>query len=73
ALQRLNFQRLTCRGYGFLEEILVALFRQGARLTEVPIHFRTRARGSSKLGLGDALGAISVIHRLALRRPKNTS
>jgi dolichol-phosphate mannosyltransferase len=67
ALQRLDFARLTCPGYGFLEEILVALHRSGAKLIELPIEFHARSQGHSKLGLSDAWGAISVIHRLAMR------
>ncbi len=65
ALRRLDLQRLTCPGYGFLEELLVALHRDGARLVEVPIEFRERAGGHSKLGWNDAWGAVRVIHRLA--------
>lgn len=67
-LKRLDFDQLTCPGYGFLEEILVALHRRGARLAEVPIQFETRLSGQSKLSLGDALGALKVIHGLAWRR-----
>lgn len=68
ALAKLDFQQLVCPGYGFLEEILVALYRSGAKLTEVPIEFRSRSQGHSKLGLSDAWGALAVIHRLAWRR-----
>jgi dolichol-phosphate mannosyltransferase len=68
ALQELDFSRLTCDGYGFLEEILVALHRNGAQLCEVPIVFGNRGQGTSKLGLGDAFGALRVIHRLMFRR-----
>jgi len=67
-LQTLDFNRLSCSGYGFLEEILVALVRAGAVLHEVPIHFHTRYGGTSKLSWRDALGAIRVIHRLAFQR-----
>ncbi len=68
ALRRLELERLTCPGYGFLEELLVALHRDGARLVEVPIEFRERAGGHSKLGWSDAWGAVRVIHRLAFSR-----
>ncbi len=72
ALRRLELQHLTCPGYGFLEELLVALHRDGARLVEVPIEFGERAGGQSKLGWSDAWGAVSVIHRLAFA-PFNSS
>ena len=68
ALRRVDFAQLSCPGYGFLEEILVALHRSGARFQELPIEFHARSQGRSKLGIGDAWGAISVIHRLALRK-----
>ncbi len=68
SLDSIDLSRLTCPGYGFLEELLVALHRQGARLTEVPIQFSSRSNGRSKLGLRDALGVFGVIHRLAFRR-----
>ncbi len=68
SLLGLDFDRLVCPGYGFLEEILVALHRRGAQLCEIPIEFRARSSGHSKLGISDAWGAMAVIHRLAWRR-----
>ena len=67
-LRQLDLESLTCSGYGFLEELLVALHRRGVRFCEFPIVFTARTKGRSKLGVPDALGAIRVIHRLALRR-----
>ncbi len=68
ALRKLDFSKLTCKGYGFLEEILVALKRSGATFAEVPIRFETRQHGESKLTLSDAIGAFKVIHRLAWKK-----
>lgn len=70
ALRRLDLSQLQCAGYGFLEEILVTMYRRGAKLAEVPIQFETRHAGESKLSLGDAVGALKVIHSLALRSSK---
>lgn len=67
-LGKLDFDELICNGYGFLEEILKHLQAKGARFQEVPITYHARGSGSSKLSLSDALGAIAVIHRLALRK-----
>lgn len=64
ALRRVDLAQLTCSGYGFLEEILVALKRSGSRFCEVPIWFDARTLGHSKLSFSDACGAIKVIHRL---------
>lgn len=69
-LRQLELEQLTCTGYGFLEEILVALHGIGARFREVPIVFSTRHGGHSKLTLADAWGALRVINRLGLGRAK---
>ena len=68
ALRNVELTSLSCNGYGFLEEILVALHRDGCRFGEVPIWFDARNMGHSKLTFADALGAIQVIHRLARAR-----
>lgn len=68
ALKSIDLGALKCSGYGFLEEILVALMRSGAKFAEVPIRFDMRFHGKSKLSMKDALGAIKVIHRLAITK-----
>lgn len=69
-LRKIDIQALQCPGYGFLEEILVALKLEGARFGEVPIVFDCRYSGTSKLSLRDAIGALRTIHQEALRRRK---
>ena len=66
-LRELELDRLTCDGYGFLEEILVTLYREGATLREIPITYHVRHGGQSKLSWSDATGAISVIYKLRRR------
>ncbi len=66
-LRELDLSKLTCKGYGFLEEILVALKRYNARFGEVPIQFDCRHAGQSKLSWKDAAGAFQVIHSLIFR------
>ena len=68
ALRRIELSKLTCNGYGFLEEILVALHRNDAEFSEVPIQFESRLGGQSKLGWRDAVGALKVIHTMARHR-----
>ncbi len=68
SLRKLDLSKLTCNGYGFLEEIIVHLHRLGCRLKDVPITFEPRARGQSKLNMREALGAIRVITQLSSRR-----
>lgn len=63
-LRELSLDELTCDGYGFLEEILVTLYRTGATLRELPITYHVRHGGQSKLSWSDATGAMKVIHKL---------
>ncbi|MFN3193956.1 MAG: polyprenol monophosphomannose synthase [Aureliella sp.] len=69
-LAELSLSELRCPGYGFLEEILVALKNRQATFGEVPIVFDCRYAGESKLSFSDAFGAIRTIHRLAIA-PQN--
>jgi dolichol-phosphate mannosyltransferase len=41
----------TAEGYAFLTELARRLTRQGARIEEIPITFRDRVRGKSKMSL----------------------
>jgi glycosyltransferase involved in cell wall biosynthesis len=51
AIDLLLEQGTECDGYGFQVEGVVALTRAGMRITEVPIIFRDRTFGSSKMSM----------------------
>jgi dolichol-phosphate mannosyltransferase len=48
-------------GYAYLEEILWHLNKAGASFAEVPITFRNRRAGSSKMGFSEVLGKIQML------------
>lgn len=50
ALERIGVERLRSDGYAFQVEVALACQRRGLRVCEVPIYFRERAAGHSKLG-----------------------
>lgn len=64
-LRQVEWERLTCKGYGFLEELLAHLSLAGGRFAEIPITYHARGSGSSKLSWQDAWGVWVVIHRMA--------
>ena len=66
SLQKLDLERLKSRGYSLLEELLVHLHRQGAKMTELPITFVERQEGQSKLTFGEAIRSSFQILRLAV-------
>ena len=70
-LQRVPLDAIQSNGYSYLVEILYHCQRAGARITEVPIVFRDRRRGASKLSRAEILHAIGTVFRLAWRRRCN--
>jgi dolichol-phosphate mannosyltransferase len=67
-LRRLPLDRVRNQGYGYLEEILVLARQHGASFHEVPITFRDRTRGRSKINFREAWLAIGTIALLGLRQ-----
>lgn len=76
ALRAISPETTTAEGYAFLTELARRLVNQGFAVTEVPIVFRDRERGTSKMSsriivesmmLVTRWGAADLIHR---RRPR---
>jgi dolichol-phosphate mannosyltransferase len=67
-LRELRLEQIRSGGYAYLEEILWHLDRLGATFAEVPITFRQRRAGESKINLREAVGKLGTILRLSLRR-----
>lgn len=66
ALGRLDYDTVRADGYGFQVEMTHRLVREGGRIVEVPIEFRDRVAGTSKLDK-DIIGeAIVLVARLWL-------
>ncbi len=66
-LKTLALEKITNQGYGYLEEILYMAHRQGASFREVPITFRDRTQGTSKINLREALHALGTLFLLRFR------
>jgi cellulose synthase/poly-beta-1,6-N-acetylglucosamine synthase-like glycosyltransferase len=71
ALARIPLADVSAAGYGFQIETTWRALQAGLRVAEVPITFRDRARGSSKMSLAIAREAALMVPRLrwAGRRP----
>jgi glycosyltransferase involved in cell wall biosynthesis len=69
---RVPWERIRSTGYSFLVESLLWASRvAGARVREVPICFRDRQRGASKLGWREAVhGARNLLHLWWERSPR---
>lgn len=67
-LRSIDPNSLRSQGYAVFEELLVRLRRSGAKFGELPIVFRERHTGESKLTLREAVSAALQIVRLAIHK-----
>jgi dolichol-phosphate mannosyltransferase len=68
ALSRLPYADAQASGYGFQVEMTWQATRQGLAITEVPIIFRDRELGHSKMGTGIVVEAMGLVTWWGLRR-----
>lgn len=71
-LTRLDVDSFEANGYGYQIETTYRALQAGARLVEVPITFRDRERGESKMNTGIAVEAVSAVWRIR-REPAPTA
>lgn len=69
-LAELDFDRVEARGYAVLQELLFRLHRQGCRMVEIPITFKDREAGVSKINWREAVAALAMILRLSREPPQ---
>ena len=67
ALEGIDPSRLRARGFAFQVEVLHALWRAGRPIAEIPIHYRDRLAGESKLSLAIVAESLLLPWRLAWR------
>jgi dolichol-phosphate mannosyltransferase len=66
-LETIHFDRVRSQGYAFQVELTYRAVRAGFRVVEVPIVFRDRQRGQSKMSWRIAAEAIWLVPRLRFR------
>lgn len=66
-LDAIRLRQISASGYGFQIETTWWAHRRGARIVQVPIVFRERERGASKMTGGIAREAMLLVLRLRLR------
>ena len=69
ALEALDLDQLKAAGYGFLIETAYRIWKSGGHLTEVPIVFYGRQKGTSKMSKRMILEAALLVWRLRLGGP----
>jgi glycosyltransferase involved in cell wall biosynthesis len=67
-LEALRLDRITSEGYSFQIEILFHCHRDGWKLREVPITFKDRHLGRSKMSRREVYQAVATLFRIAWQR-----
>lgn len=67
ALEKIDLPSIQNQGYGYLEEILYLARRQQIPLHEVPITFRDRVAGESKINAREAINTVWTLGMLGLK------
>jgi dolichol-phosphate mannosyltransferase len=65
-LRKMDVGSVSADGYGFQVEMTHRLVRRGGRVVEIPIVFRDRTRGDSKMSRHIIKEAFGLVNRLAL-------
>lgn len=68
ALEKLPYRDAEASGYGFQVEMAWRAHRTGLQIAEVPVSFRDRTRGKSKMGLPIVLEAMRLVTMWGLGR-----
>jgi dolichol-phosphate mannosyltransferase len=69
-LRQIDFSALNVKGYAFQVALLHQAVTLGAVVQEIPVHFKDRTRGDSKLGLSDIIEFILAAWWIRLRSLK---
>ena len=67
-LKKCEFNYLSTRGYSFQSSVLWELLRHGAKVIEVPMEFRSRLHGETKLTSGDLLEFLVNVLKIRYRQ-----
>jgi dolichol-phosphate mannosyltransferase len=68
ALRRLPYREAESSGYGFQVEMAWRAHQSGLAIREIPVVFRDRSRGTSKMGLPIVIEAMILVTVWGLRR-----
>ena len=67
-LQQLDFNKIIANGYGFQIEMTYRAMQKGAKITEVPITFVDRERGTSKMSMKIPIEALLLVTKWSTER-----
>jgi len=71
-LDKLDFSKISSPGFYYKTQMLYQIVSMGARVTEIPIHFKLREKGETKMSFSNVVGTFWAMIALRLSDPKTT-
>src|SRR5690606_2935012 len=68
ALRKLPYRQAQASGYGFQVEMAWRAHQNGLKIVEIPVSFRDRTRGASKMGPGIVAEAMWLVTKWGISR-----
>jgi len=68
-IRQINYDNFISLGYSFQEEMAFRCKMAGCRMVEIPIIFRNRVYGESKVSLNEIIVSFTSLFRIAFSRP----
>jgi len=68
-IRAVRFDTFISLGYSFQEEMAFRCKMAGCRMVEIPIVFRNRVRGESKVSLREIVDSLASLFKIAFSRP----
>ncbi len=65
-IEKVHFEKIKSHGYSFLIEAIYRCHKKGFKIAEVPITFRSRTKGKSKLSQSEIFKALKTVIRLRM-------
>lgn len=70
-LEKIDLGSIASNGFAYKIELLYKMYLMGAKMTEIPIAFGLRDRGSSKMEMSNFLDSLLLVIRLRAAQSKN--
>lgn len=70
-LDQIDLDSVRSKGFAYKIDLLYKMYKQGARIAEIPIEFGLRDRGDSKMERNNAIDSLRVVISIRIEENKN--
>ncbi len=70
-VDKLDLDSVLSKGFAYKQDLLYRMYKQGAKIKEIPIAFALRDRGDSKMEKNNFMDSLKVVIKIRLRESQN--